>query len=97
MAAPTPFQLNSYTGTLVLNNASQQALLQQSAIDGSVIQTLMMLDSSPVGNFDPTEVTAAWQYFSSKPGVSAGSTITIYGFWNYPPGSNQPILHVVRA
>jgi len=97
MATPMSFQLNTYTGTLVLNNSSQQALLQQRAADGSVIQTLMMLDSSPVGNFNPTEVTGAWQYFSNKPGVNAGDTITIYGFWDYPPGSNQPVLHVVRA
>jgi hypothetical protein len=97
MATPTPFQLNTYTGILVLNNPSQQAFLEQRAADGSIVQTLMMLDSSPVGNFDPTEVTAAWQYFSTKPGVNPGSAITIYGFWNYPPGSNQPVLHVVRA
>ncbi len=97
MATPTPVQFNVYTGTLLLDNAAQQALLDQRGSDGSSVQTLMMLDTSPVGGFDLAEVTAAWQYFSTKPGVSAGDTITIYGFWNYPPNSTRPVLHVVRA
>jgi hypothetical protein len=97
MTAPTPVRLDAYTGTLVLDNSSQQALLQQRSSDGSTIQTLMMLDTSPTGGFDPSEVTAAWQYFSTKPGVQAGDTIVVYGFWNYPPNSNRPVLHVVRA
>jgi hypothetical protein len=97
MATPAPVQFNVYTGTLVLDNATQQALLAQRNPDGSSVQTLMMLDTSPVGDFDPAEVTAAWQYFSNKPGVSPGDMITIYGFWNYPPSSNRPVLHVVRA
>lgn len=97
MGTPTPLRLDPYTGTLLLDNSSQQAFLVQRAADGSTVQTLMMLDTSPVGGFDPTEVTAAWQYFSTKPGVHAGDTIVVYGFWNYSPNGNRPVLHVVRA
>jgi hypothetical protein len=97
MTTPMPVQFNTFTGTLVLDNTLQQALLQQGSADGSLVQTLMMLDTSPVGGFDPTEVTAAWQYFSNKTGVNPGDTITVYGFWSYPPNSNRPVLHVVRA
>lgn len=97
MTTPTPVRLDPYTGTLVLDDTQQQSLLQQVDANGSVIQTLMMLDTSPVGNFDPAEVTAAWQYFSRKPGVKPGDTIVVYGFWSYFRNSNRPILHVVRG
>jgi hypothetical protein len=97
MATPMPVQLLVFTGSLVLDDGLEQALLAQSAPDGNVVETLMMLDTAPVGGFDPTEVTAAWQYFSAKPGIGPGSTITIYGFCSYAPNSNRPVLHVVRA
>jgi len=97
MTTPAPVEFKAYTGTLVLDNVNQQALLGQRNSDGTSVQTLMMLDTSPVGDFDPAEVTAAWQYFSTKPGVNPGDTITVYGFWNYPPSSDRPVLHVARA
>jgi len=89
--------MNVYTGILVLDNAAQESLLAQRDATGNTTQTLMMLDPSPSGQFDPAEVTAAWQYFSNKPGVQAGSTITVYGFWGYPPNGNRPMIHVVRG
>ena len=97
MSTPTPIQFNNYTGILVLDNTERQALLGQRDSDGTAIQTLMMLDTSPVGDFNPARVTAAWEYFSNKPGVNPGDTITVYGFCNYPPNSNSPVLHVVRG
>ena len=97
MATPMPVTLQVFTGTLVLDDALEQAFLAQVAPNGSAVETLMMLDTSPVGGFDPTEVTAAWQYFSAKPGIGPGSTITVYGFCSYVPNGNRPVLHVVRA
>ncbi len=92
-----PFQVYTYTGILVLDNVNQQALLGQRGSDGTFSQTLMMLDNPPLGDFNPAEVTAAYQYFSTKRGVNPGDTITVVGFWNYHPDGNRPVLHVVRA
>ncbi len=97
MTMPMKLRLEMYQGTLILDNNLQQAFLQQRAADNSVIQTLMMLDSPPLGDYDPAEITAAWQYFSKKPGVRPGDTIIVYGFWNYPQDSTRPVLHVVRG
>ena len=97
MGMPTHLALNVYTGVLVLDNSAQESRLAQRDSTGKLTETLMMLDPSPSGEFDPVEVTAAWQYFSNKPGIHDGSTITVYGFWGYPPNGDRPAIHVVRA
>lgn len=92
-----PTQLQNYTGVLFLDNNENRAYLGQRNSAGEPIRSLMMIDTPPTGSFDPNGVLAAWRFFSNKPGVGNGSVITVCGFWGYPPSSDVPVLHVVRA
>ncbi len=97
MAGPTPFGANTYVGTLRLDDPNEEAWLGYTGGAGEPEAILMMLDPSPSGAYDPTEVVAAWRYFSNKPGVGNGSTIHVVGFIATPPGGTEELLHVVRA
>jgi hypothetical protein len=97
MASPIPLQLNAYWGTLILDNGALEAFLGQHDSVGNPIQTLMMFDTSPSGGYDRAHVTAAYQFFSSKPNAQNRPNITVHGFYAYAPGTNVALLHVVRA
>jgi hypothetical protein len=79
-----------YDGFLILNDNSNEAFLKQAG--GA--QTLMQWDPSATGIYDYQQVTAAWQQFSDM-GMSTDSPLTVFGFWNYPPGGTFGILYVV--
>jgi len=97
MASPIPLQLNAYSGTLILNNGASEAYLGHFDSIGNPIQTLMMIDTSPSGGYDPQQVTAAYQFFSAYPNAQNRPNILVYGFYAYAPGTTVPLLHVVRA
>ena len=97
MGAPTPLSLRTYGGMLLLDNTAHQAWLGYHLPNGTAGKALMMLDPSPTGAFDSTEITAAWQYFSNKYGGQVDPAITVCGFWSYAPDGNIPVIHVVRG
>ena len=92
----TPTQLHPYTGILILDNNKNRSYLRQRDALGNTIDCVMMLDTPPSGEFDEQRILDAWRFFSTLTGIGNGSTITIYGFWAYPPNSIVPVLHVVR-
>jgi hypothetical protein len=89
--------IETYVGVIVVDNNQNRVYLQQQDDQGQPFQTLMMLDPSATGDYDPGQVTAAWSLFSDPAhGLQSGiSRIQFQGFWAYPPGSNAPVLHVV--
>jgi hypothetical protein len=97
MASPMPLQLNTYWGTLILNNSALEAFLGHFDSTGNPIQTLMMVDTAPSGGYDRAHVTAAYNLFSGFPNAQNGPNITVYGFYAYAPGTTVPLLHVVRV
>ena len=92
-----PTQLHPYIGILRLDDSQSRAFLVQRNSAGEPVTTLMTIDNPPSGEFDQNGIPAAWRFFRSKPGVADGSTITVYGFWGYPPNGDIPLLHIVRA
>jgi hypothetical protein len=88
-----PFMKSLYNGTLILEDAAQEAFLQYQDATGTVQQLLMMLDPFSSGCFDQANLVAAWQRFSQT--SSSGNPVTVKGFVLVSPNGNQPILHVV--
>jgi hypothetical protein len=97
MGSLTPLNLNPYVGILILSNSAPQAFLGQHDSTGNPIQTLMMIDTSPSGGYDPAQVAAAYRFFAAKYAGQNNPMITVYGFYAYYPGTTVPLLHVVRA
>jgi hypothetical protein len=97
MGTLAPLQLNAYYGTLILDENALESFLRQNDSGGNLIQSLMMIDTSPSGGYDREHVTAAYNLFSRYPNAQNGPSITVYGFYAYAPGTSVPLLHVVRV
>jgi hypothetical protein len=97
MVRPTPFSIDLYVGTLERDDSDRETWFGYSDAAGNTQSILMLLDPSPTGAFDPTEVTNAWTYFSQTCHLANGAALRVYGFVAVPPGATQPMLHVVRA
>ena len=76
-----------FVGTIQLTNSESKAFLQTTSLS-----YLLMLDPLGNGNYDPTQVGAAYTQFSGNPGD--GGRLICQGFDQKVGGVD--VLHVVR-
>ncbi|MFD1949470.1 hypothetical protein ACFSGX_01650 [Sphingomonas arantia] len=82
-----------YSGVLELNNHQQSAWLTWHGDDSEVI-AIMQLDPQGIGEYNPSQIRAAWEMFSSNYGGYVGFTVRVRGFVR---GASHRVLHVLEV
>lgn len=79
MSSARDGELANYRGVLQLDDDAEQSSLRWQGDDGEV-HSLIQFDPEAAGDYDPSQVIAAWYFFSEDFRFYSGRTVAVRGF-----------------